>query len=233
MASHRCSLESASIASLRAVNSVPLFDLASLDSRAAVSPGGTAVFDALQSELVLDCLMVATDRWRWAAMSDSEWDALEVSIADALESVMMSSIIGTIVWRPGDALDNELVCDGSQYDRVDYPILYDRLDSSYIVDADTFSVPNLQDAFALGAGSAYSVGDTGGEATHTLSGAEMPVHTHGYTTPIPNVDLEAPGVPDIVAAGIGPVVSTGSAGGGAAHNNLPPYEALTPCLIAR
>ena len=34
----------------------------------------------------------------------------------------------------------------------------------------------LKDRFLLGAGSSYSVGSTGGEATHTLTTAEMPAH---------------------------------------------------------
>ena len=36
----------------------------------------------------------------------------------------------------------------------------------------------IQDRFLLSAGSSYAVGSTGGEATHTLSVAETPAHTH-------------------------------------------------------
>ena len=38
--------------------------------------------------------------------------------------------------------------------------------------------PNLVDRFIVGAGSSYAVGATGGEATHKLTTAEMPSHTH-------------------------------------------------------
>lgn len=36
----------------------------------------------------------------------------------------------------------------------------------------------IQDRFLLSAGSSYSAGSTGGEASHTLSVAETPAHTH-------------------------------------------------------
>lgn len=36
----------------------------------------------------------------------------------------------------------------------------------------------LKDKFLLGAGDTYSAGDVGGEATHTLTVDEMPIHTH-------------------------------------------------------
>lgn len=39
----------------------------------------------------------------------------------------------------------------------------------------------LQDKFLLGASTTYSVGSTGGEATHTLTSGEMPSHTHTFT----------------------------------------------------
>ena len=40
------------------------------------------------------------------------------------------------------------------------------------------ATPNLQDKFVVGAGSGYSVGSVGGEATKTLGTANLPSHTH-------------------------------------------------------
>lgn len=40
------------------------------------------------------------------------------------------------------------------------------------------NTPDLRDRFIVGAGNNYSVGATGGEATHTLTTDEIPSHTH-------------------------------------------------------
>ena len=85
----------------------------------------------------------------------------------------------------------------------------------------------LKDRFLLAAGTTYKAGATGGEATHTLTASEMPSHNHAVYYPNAGAaDHSAPGnYPD------GPSDSTyyaigsytSSAGGGAAHNNMPPY----------
>lgn len=85
--------------------------------------------------------------------------------------------------------------------------------------------PDLRDRFVVGAGSTYAVSDTGGEATHTLTAAEMPSHTHTHT------HGAAPGSGSALAcygsSGASPAsFSTNSAGSGGAHENRPPYYAL-------
>lgn len=44
----------------------------------------------------------------------------------------------------------------------------------------TNNTPDLRDRFIVGAGNGYAVGSTGGEATHTLTVAEMPSHNHTF-----------------------------------------------------
>ena len=88
----------------------------------------------------------------------------------------------------------------------------------------------IKDRFLLAAGTTYKAGTTGGEATHTLTESEMPSHSHAVYFPNDGAaDHSAPGnYPD------GPSDSTyyavgsytSSAGGGAAHNNMPPYLAV-------
>jgi len=69
-----------------------------------------------------------------------------------------------------------------------------------------------------------TVEETGGEKEHTLTESEMPAHTHTYTQPnAPSNSLTVTLPTAAVVQGRTADVATGSAGGGAAHNNLPPY----------
>ncbi|MCB0227352.1 MAG: hypothetical protein KDI02_26895, partial [Anaerolineae bacterium] len=69
-----------------------------------------------------------------------------------------------------------------------------------------------------------TVEETGGEKTHTLTESEMPAHTHTYTQPnAPTNSLTVTLPTAAVVQGVTAGVATGSTGGGAAHNNLPPY----------
>lgn len=104
----------------------------------------------------------------------------------------------------------------------------------------------VKDRFLVGAGNSYQVGSTGGEATHTLTVAEMPSHNHWL---IPNVAQWAGASarnssnsnisPQVKLGGEGLASGqdgcffadrlqsqyrlTNSNGSGNAHNNLPPY----------
>lgn len=46
---------------------------------------------------------------------------------------------------------------------------------------DGTSWAQITDRFLIGAGESYSLGSTGGSATHTLTVDEMPAHSHGAT----------------------------------------------------
>lgn len=93
----------------------------------------------------------------------------------------------------------------------------------------------LKDKFLLGAGDTYNNGETGGEATHTLTENEMPLHSHQEHEW--NIIVSADGntgsyTPNY--SGNNWTIArddrdwntyrfTGSKGGGASHNNMPPY----------
>lgn len=72
----------------------------------------------------------------------------------------------------------------------------------------------------LGAGGGYSAGDTGGEATHQLTTAEMPAHNHDiatYTGGVYSSSLSA-GTASPVGTGV-----TAAKGSDVPHNNMQPY----------
>lgn len=155
---------------------------------------------------------------------------------------MIGSIVPVVLENLPDYM---LPCDGSSHNRVDYPDLYDMLESAYVDDADTFHTPDLRGLTVIGADTTYPVDSTGGEAEHTLTEAEMPAHSHtdsGHAHAIQEgveVPVFAPGEVPVTAFDFIPGI-TGSAsaniqptGGGDSHNNMQPYRALNYALIAR
>lgn len=144
-------------------------------------------------------------------------------------------MIGAIISIVNDSTpDHMLLCDGSTFLKVDYPELYDVLPAALIIDGDTGSVPDLRETFVLGAGVTIAEHDTGGSDEHTLAVAELPAHSHLYDKEIYNVDMETVGIPDPFGVGIPPVpTATSNAGGGNAHNNMPPFYALKYAVVAR
>lgn len=88
----------------------------------------------------------------------------------------------------------------------------------------------IQDTFLLAAGSTYSAGSTGGEATHTLTNSEIPSHNHAIFYPNASAgNNSAPiGYPkaDSKSSYLAVGSYTGDDGGGHAHNNMPPYLAV-------
>ena len=82
----------------------------------------------------------------------------------------------------------------------------------------------IKDTFLLGAGDDYTLGDTGGEATHTLTINEMPSHVHN-TDKYYNTDQGGNDFYGSNATGSKVTTSNGmvATGGDQPHNNMPPY----------
>ena len=90
----------------------------------------------------------------------------------------------------------------------------------------------IKDVFLLAAGDSYIAGSTGGEATHTLTVAELAKHSHDI---IANGNGKQVGYDDGNAStnyvrndytdtgNIGNQYVTNEVGGNQAHNNMPPY----------
>lgn len=89
----------------------------------------------------------------------------------------------------------------------------------------------IKDVFLLAAGGTYEGGATGGEATHTLTENEMPAHRHKIAYPNASGEYGDAAIGYPTSSGttktwLAEMCKTESVGGGAAHNNMPPYLAV-------
>jgi len=175
------------------------------------------------------------------AMQTMFWQYVETDVA---------CMIGAILPYATDTTpDGTLYCDGATYQRVDYPALYAELASVFIVDADSFVVPDLRGRAVIGDGtgsglSARNVGDSLGEETHVLSTAELASHSHST---LPHTHTEGIALPALATLAAVPIpsavpgigvtglsgVTVNSTGNDTAHNNMQPSFALRYCIIAR
>ena len=87
----------------------------------------------------------------------------------------------------------------------------------------------IKNRFLLSASSTYSALSVGGEATHTLTENEIPEHQHSIWYPNAGGEQSAAiGYPEAGSKNTwyAEASKTSSAGGGQAHNNMPPYLAV-------
>jgi len=105
----------------------------------------------------------------------------------------------------------------------------------------TFALPNLAGRNAMHTGAGYSLGQSGGEAQHTLTVAELPTHIHqAYASSNPPSANTAGGNFWPSSAGNSPYgpqptgamapEALGSAGGSQPHENMSPYLAINICI---
>lgn len=207
------------------------FNLGSLQTLAADVPPNYHLLSELSAALALAGLTEARERWRWWASdgirpSDEEWDQALAAVDQAISELEQGMLTGAIVlWTTDTIPTGFLLCDGAELNREDYAALFGVLGITY-GEGDglyTFNLPNLTGRFPVGVNTAYTLGETGGEADHTLTVDEIPAHNHGYhrATDVPVTFGEIPGT---AAVSFG--ANTDNTGGGEPHNNMPPYLAV-------
>lgn len=176
-------------------------------------------------------------------LTEAEIDDLDNKLSTA-QGQLMNPLVGLIMPCATATLpEGTLLCDGSTHARSDYPNLYDALDPVFHVDADTFTVPDLQDRFVMGTGT-NPIGTQGGSATIIQTVDQMPSHSHGNA---PHAHSESAAAPSTVTIGLEvpvpaavPAASvTGSTsividntGGGEPMDITPPFVALRYVIVA-
>lgn len=198
--------------------------------------------------LILACSPYYNDRWLWSTegeISDADWNDISAAIGQ-MENEIMVGLIGAII--PHFMADisglNVLPCEGQTLLRVDYPLLYDAIDTAFHIDPDTFFLPDMRGNMIVGADATNLVGTTGGEKEVTLDMTMIPSHNH---TTQPHAHTESTASPTVGAAITGvPVPSAfpsvnltsfetvvvDNVGGGQPHNNMPPFVAVNWFIVS-
>lgn len=149
-----------------------------------------------------------------------------------------------------------LLCNGDEKLTATYPDLSALIINTYGTPASGyFKLPDLQGRMPLGKSGGYAIGSTGGEATVTLTDAQIPAHSHPntataettlsasvdhwgafastmsyiYITGTPSsypVETSSLGDANYSASTDVTMTNEDNTGGGGSHENLPPYLAV-------
>jgi len=172
---------------------------------------------------ITGALVPLTYQDSWEQHGDATAEATAGFFAEILEYHLnsMCAYVGEIRPFTGSPLpDNWLLLDGTAVPEANYPALAAVVPASWLSGGDIV-LPDMTGRGLVGSGTSYDSGDQGGEETHTLTESEIPAHTHSYEVSVLSTDilgeLPAPSLDALAPA------TTGSTGGGDAHNNMPPF----------
>ena len=183
------------------------------------------------------------------------WDGSEVEQAGASQASLRAFfktldrldqggcfMIGEVkIWPSADVPDGWQACDGTFFPVAEYSELFAVLGYNFGsgMGGETFAVPNWKQRVPLGLDTGTApfdqVGNVGGEASHSLTVAEVPAHRHTLRVDTTGSVALSSGPGRLAAqgapmgrrvAGTEEVVLSDAVnltGGGDAHNNLQPY----------
>lgn len=157
--------------------------------------------DFLLQTAVFGALNTLSQHWNWEEFGELTPEETAVMWAAVYDDIVESQgactvLTGAIVsFFTEDPPDGYLLCDGTTYDKDDYPDLWDLIVNTFRT-ASEFTVPDLQGFIVRGLEDADNAGDIVGEDEITLLTGQLPAHTHTTTAFIMGADLkgEIPGL---------------------------------------
>lgn len=178
-----------------------VYSYTALNQLALNETGHFVFLSAWQFAACLSIMEQASPLYLWAndqnPLTPTEIDDLDAKLAE-VQNQLMTPLVGLIMpICTTDLPAGTLLCDGATYNRVDYPNLYAALDAAYIIDADTFITPDLQDRFVMAAGPDHAAASSGGSFSHVQTVGEIANHAHS-TDPHSHTEITA--VPAVGAA---------------------------------
>lgn len=106
-----------------------------------------------------------------------------------------------------------------------------------------FALPNLQGRVPIHMGQGFTLGETGGEQSHTLTIQELPTHLHVVNATAASASTSTPSVGVVLAKSAGAAVygapsnlvpmapnALANVGGSQPHTNLQPHLVLNFCI---
>lgn len=182
---------------------------------------------------------------RWANPDASEWDEIEGAISECLNELMEIAMpdftpVGTIVaFTDIEPPAKWLLCNGGTFPTSGFPELFDIIGYKYGGSGANFDVPDLRERFIYGhrndGGGDAVMDEIGGAATHTLTTAELPAHSHiqrGKNTVGGAVFHSQVNATSTAGGSVATTTPTSDSGGGGAHNNMPPFHSLAYIIKA-
>jgi microcystin-dependent protein len=178
---------------------------------------------------VSDALGQMTTDWGWEEVGDPVDDVTN-ALEDMIEMYYQNDLIGMINTFALVTPDGWLDLDGETYAKADYPELALVIPAGWISGAN-FTLPDMQDVFVSGAGSAGTPGATSGANSYELDVGQLPSHSHLYTPPALTIEAETPTTP-LPTAGIGTPTQTGTTGDGDTIDNRPDNISYVVAIFA-